>query len=314
MPRQVVITDCDLGPTDAEERILRAGLGEDVVVHVADCRSAEDVIAAGRDADALLVQWAPVPATVIAQLDRCRVISRYGIGVDMIDVAAARERGIEVLNVPHYCTEEVGTHAVAMLLALWRRLPQLDASVRRGEWSAKAVAGSARRLSGATLGLVGMGRIAAVVADAFRAFGTTVIAYDPYAALTQGVEQVELADLAARSDLVSLHCPLTEQTRSIVGGDFLERLPDGAVVVNTARGELVDVDALTAALAGGRLAGAGLDVFATEPLEADSPLRTAQNLLLGPHAAWCSVDALPALQAGAAENIVRFFTTASSPS
>ena len=109
MPRQVVITDCDLGPTDAEERILRAGLGEDVVVHVADCRSAEDVIAAGRDADALLVQWAPVPATVIAQLDRCRVISRYGIGVDMIDVAAARERGIEVLNVPHYCTEEVGT-------------------------------------------------------------------------------------------------------------------------------------------------------------------------------------------------------------
>ena len=304
---RVVITDCDLGSTDVEEQILRDTLGPDTEVLVAQCRTPQDVLAVGRDADALIVQWAPVPAEVIHQLERCRLISRYGIGVDMIDVRTAQARGIEVRNVPHYCTEEVATHAVSLLLALWRRLPQLDRSVRSGEWSAMAVAGTTRRLSGATLGLVGMGRIATLVAEVFAAFGTTVLAYDPFATPVDGIEFVPLAELATRADLVSLHCPLTEQTRNLVGAELLALLPDGAVLVNTARGGLVDVEALVAALSDGRLAGAGLDVFATEPLSMHSPLRTAPNLLLGPHAAWCSAEALPSLQAEAARNVTNYF-------
>jgi D-3-phosphoglycerate dehydrogenase len=306
-PRRIVITDCDLGPADAETAILRAAFGPDVEVLVGDCRSADDVLSMAADADALLVQWAPITAEVLSGLRRCSVISRYGIGTDMIDKAAAQARGIEVYNVPHYCAEEVATHAVALLLALWRRLPALDGSVRAGRWDAGGVVGDVGRLSGATLGLVGLGQIAAIVARVFRSFGTRVVAYDPYAAAADGIELVGLAELAARGDLVSLHCPLTEETRHVVDESFLAALRPHAVLVNTARGDLVDAEALTSALVGRRLAGAGLDVFGTEPLAPDSPLRSCPNLLLSPHAAWCSAEALPALRAEAAHNIVRHF-------
>lgn len=309
MGLRVVITDTDLGSTEIERRVLQDGLG-DVDLVVGSCATEDDVIALAADADALIVQWAPVSARVMDHLTRCSLISRYGIGVDMIDVAAARAHGIAVRNVPHYCVEEVATHAVAALLTLWRRLPQLDASLRSGTWNAADVMRGVTRLSDATLGLVGLGRIGSAVGRAFAGLGAHVIAYDPYAGERSDVELVELPELAARADLISLHCPLTEQTRHLVDRAWLAHVKPTAVLVNTARGPLVDEDAVADALIRGALAGAALDVFAEEPLPLGHRLRQdVPNLLLSAHAAWCSAEALPALQAQAAHNVVEHFRT-----
>jgi D-3-phosphoglycerate dehydrogenase len=315
MRLRVVITDCDLGDPAAEVSLLRERLDAEVVV--AACRTADDVLAASRDADALLVQWAPVTREVIAQLNRCQAISRYGIGLDMVDLDAAEERGVTVYNVPHYCTEEVATHTVAMLLALFRRLPQLDASVRNGQWDAPGVLRGRGRLSDATLGLVGLGRIGRLVAAPFLAMGTRVVAYDPgidgravaveTATGAGRIELTSLTEVAERSNLISLHCPLTADTAHVVGADFLRRVQPGTVLVNTARGGLIDIDALSCALQDDRIQAAGLDVFADEPLPADAPIRELDRVLLSPHAAWCSDAALPALKHEAANNLVRHF-------
>ncbi|AEV85061.1 D-3-phosphoglycerate dehydrogenase [Actinoplanes sp. SE50] len=299
----IVITDCDLGDTDIEEELLISGL--DARVTVARCKSEDDVIDAAGDADALLVQWAPITARVLEALPHLRAISRYGIGLDMIDLDAARTRGIEVANVPHYCTEEVASHAAALLLALWRRLPALDRSVRAGRWEPVPVMAGVKPLSSATLGLLGAGRIAQLTARPFTALGTRVVAYDPYATATPGVIELVGLDELADADLISLHAPLNAETRHLVDAAFLSRLKSHAVLVNTARGALVDTAALIDALRGERIAGAGLDVYETEPLPAHHELTSLERVLITPHAAWCSTDALPTLQRQAAENLLR---------
>lgn len=303
-PLRVVITDCDLGSTALEERVLTEQLG--AVVQVAACRTEGDVIKAGLDADALMVQWAPVTEAVVGSLTRCRLISRYGIGLDMIDVDAASRRGIAVANVSGYCVEEVATHAVSMLLALYRHLPQHDRSLRDGTWAPKGFPDTLR-LSEATLGLVGVGRIGSLVARVFSALGTRVIGYDPAPAGAPGIEFTSLDDVLAQSDLISLHCPLTPATRHIVDAAALEAMKPTAVLVNTARGGLVDQQALVSALERGTIAAAGVDVFEVEPLPAASPLLLAPNLLVTPHTAWYSRQALPALQAETVQNVVDFF-------
>lgn len=300
----VLLTDSDLGDRELEAGWLRDELGAEVVI--AECRTAEDVIAAVREhrPDAIVTQWAPVTAEAIdIARGTCRVISRIGIGVDMVDVAAADAAGIPVRNVPHYCTEEVATHAVALALALWRRLPQFDAEVRAGTWNAAAHVGDIGRLSNATVGLIGCGRIGLLVAKAFEVWGATVIVVDP-APANDPYERVTLAELAERSDIISLHVPLLESTRHVVGEELLTSLRRRPVLVNTSRGPLIDVPAAVRAVEDGRLRGLGLDVFEVEPLAADDPVRSAPNTLLAPHAAWCSAEALPDLRRGAIQNVI----------
>lgn len=300
----VVITDCDLGPADAEREVLKeAGLQ----LLEAACTTPQDVIEAARGASGLIVQWVSITAEVVAALDDCRIISRYGIGVDNVDVEAATRHGIAVANVSDYCLEEVANHAMALLLAAARRLPQLERGVRAGEWEPMDPAGRVRPLSETTLGLVGLGRTARLVAKAAQGFGMEVIAADPYVKdAPSGVAVVDLASVLERSDFISLHVPLSSATRRMIDAEALAKMRPNAILVNTARGGLVDERALIGALERGSIGGAALDVYATEPLPHDSPLRTLDNVILTPHAAWYSATALPRLQRGAARNVADF--------
>lgn len=303
MGPRVLITDIDLGDGELERDILVQRLDADVVV--LQCRTADDVVAAVTELDphALLVQWAPITQAVLDAAPSLQVISRFGIGLDMIDQTAAAARGIPVLNVPHYCTEEVALHAVALAFSLLRRLPQLDAELRAGTWDAARWAPDVLRLSTATVGLVGLGRIGRKVADAFAVWGARVLVHDP----VQGDDpypRVTLEELARSSDVISLHVPLLSETEHLVDAEFLARCDRRPILVNVSRGGLVDAAAVAAALASGGLAGAGLDVFATEPLPTDDALRAAPNTILTPHAARCSSAALPELRKLAALNVV----------
>lgn len=305
----ILLTDNDLGNRELETSWLVDALQARVVI--AECVTAADVAreVARVEPDAIVTQWAPIDArTIELAAPRCKVISRIGIGVDMIDVVAAERAGINVRNVPHYCTEEVATHAVSMAMALWRRLPQLDLEVRSGTWSAAAHAGDITRLSNATLGLIGCGRIGRLVARAFEVWGTHVVVHDP-ASGDDGYERVDLYELAERAHIISLHAPLTDGTRHIVDRRFFEAVRERPVLVNTSRGALVDVAAAVAAVREGRLRGLGLDVFEVEPLLAAEEVRSAPSTIITPHAAWCSAEALPDLRRGAIDNVIDVLQT-----
>lgn len=302
----VLLTDNDLGDRQMERQLLEKELDAKVVI--GNCVTEEDVIAAAAESapHAIVTQWAPITARVLDAAPECRFISRIGIGVDMVDLVAAKERGVEVKNVPHYCTEEVATHAVSMALALWRRLPQLDAELRAGTWNAAASAPEISRLSEATVGIIGGGRIGMMVARAFEVWGARILVVDPVAG-ADPYPRVSLADIAEQCSMISMHAPLMESTYHGIDEAFLSSLKHRPVLVNTSRGGLVDVDAVVDALASGQLRGAGLDVFEVEPLSADHAIRRAKNALLTPHAAWCSAEALPELRVEAMMNVVHAF-------
>jgi D-3-phosphoglycerate dehydrogenase len=270
------------------------------------CRTADDVAAACAEAEGILNTYAPVPGSTIDALPRCRAIARFGIGVDTIDLDRATARGVVVTNVPDYCTDEVAAHTLALLLAVWRRIAQLDRHVREGLWDPFA-AGSVPRLRGMRLGLVGAGRIPRAVAAVASALGLHVAAFDPYVPdedWPPGVERREaLDDLAAESDILSLHTPATPETRHIVNERLLRRMPRHAVLVNTARGPLVDTASLVRALREGWIAGAGLDVLEQEPPEAGADLLGIDAVVVTPHAAFYSEESLAELQRKAAEQL-----------
>src|SRR5215467_9660791 len=236
---------------------------------------ADDILAVARDADAILVTYAKLPSELLQQLTRCKAIGRFGLGVDNIDVPAAAARGIVVTYVPDYCMQEVSDHAMALLLALARKVPFSNKLVQAGRWEMPAVA-PLRRLEGQVLGLIGFGNIPRAVAPKAKAFGLKVVAYDPYAAkevfATAGVESVSFDDLLARSDFISVHAPLMPATRGLVNAAAFAKMKKCALIVNTARGPLIDEPALIAALDSGHLGGAALDVVTTEPLAKGSPL------------------------------------------
>ncbi|MBI4539849.1 MAG: phosphoglycerate dehydrogenase [Gemmatimonadetes bacterium] len=255
-------------------------------VEMAPRASAEQLARAVDDCDALIVRsTVRVTRELLGRARRLRVIGRAGVGVDNIDVKAATERGIAVLNAPAGNTVSAAELSFALMLAIARKVPAADRSIREGEWARSRFAGM--ELLGKTLGLVGLGRIGTEVARRGRAFGMRVIAYDPYLAADRaealGVERASFEDLLAAADFISLHVPLTEATRGLIGEAELGRMRATAFLINTSRGGVVDEPALVRALEAGRIAGAALDVFATEPLATDSPLRAAPNLVLTPH-------------------------------
>ena len=305
---KVLVTDTEYSSLDLEAGVLAAA---DHELGVASCRTAEDVIEAGAGVDAMLVQYAPITAAVFEALPQLGLVSRYGVGVDAVDTEAAREHGVWVCNVPDYGTTEVALHAVALLLALLRNLAGHDREVRAGHWDYH-LGGELRRPSSLTLGVVGLGRIGRLTAERAAPWFGTVVGYDPYlpdAAWPEGFERVDLPEVFTRSSAVTLHLPLTDETRGLVGFDLLERMPPGSYLVNTSRGGLVDLDALLDALESGRLAGAALDVLPQEPPPSDHPLLTHPRALITPHVAWYSAEAEVELRRKAAQNIVDWART-----
>ena len=305
---KVLVTDADYSSLDIEAEVLAAA-GHELVV--ASCRTPQEVIAAAAGVDALLVQFAPITAEVFEALPQLRLLSRYGVGVDVVDTEAARDHGVWVCNVPDYGTTEVAMHAVAMLLALLRNVAGHDREVRAGHWDYH-LGGQLRRPSSLTLGVVGLGRIGGMAAERAAPWFGAVVGYDPY--LTDSdwpnrLERLSLEDLFARSSAITLHLPLTDTTRGLVGTDLLGRMPSGSYLVNTARGGLVDLDALLEALDTGRLAGVALDVLPQEPPPQDHPLLTHPRALITPHVAWYSAEAEIELRTKAAQNIVEWART-----
>jgi D-3-phosphoglycerate dehydrogenase / 2-oxoglutarate reductase len=270
--------------------------------------NADDIVAVAKDADAVLVTYAKLTREVLTQLTRCKAIGRFGLGVDNIDLAAAKEKGIAVNYVPDYCVREVSDHAMALLLALIRKIPLSNKLVQSGRWEMPAVV-PIRRIEGTVLGLVGFGHIPRLVAPKAQAFGIKVIAYDPFAKAevfqAAGVESVDLDTLLQSSDYVSVHAPLLPATRGMMNAAAFAKMKKGAYIVNTARGPLIDEPALVAALDSGQIGAAGLDVVATEPLVKDSLLLGRDNVIISPHTAFYSIEALNELQTKCATDVAR---------
>jgi D-3-phosphoglycerate dehydrogenase len=278
-----------------QEAIRRAG-GELVVD---SCATDAEVIERAGEAEVLFVASArPVTAALMDALPRCRLIARWSVGYDQIDVEAATARGIAVANAPTYCSEEVAEHAIALLLALARQLVWSHERMREGSW--RPLSGPVHRLAGRTLGIVGCGRIGAKVAARALGLGLSVIAYDKYrsdeALRAIGVTPRTFDEVLAEADYLSLHVPRTAETRHLIDAAALAALKPEAMLINTSRGPVIDEAALIESLSSGRLAGAGLDVFEEEPLDPDSPLRSLERVILTPHVAAYSLESIEALR------------------
>jgi D-3-phosphoglycerate dehydrogenase len=287
----VVKTDgfIDVGPA---QLAYFDGMGIEFVERT--CLTEPEMIAACAEADALMVLREPVNRSVIGKLRRCKVIGRFGVGLDTIDVPAATEAGIRVTYVPDANFQEVAAHALAMMLALVRRLPRYDRALRGGHWRAMQDGSGMRRLDRLTLGIVGYGRIGRDLARKAKGLGLTVAAYDPHIPAAgieaDGVRVMQLDALIAGVDILTLHVPLSATTRNMIDAAAIATMKPGAVLINVSRGGLVDEAALAAAIADGRLAGAGIDTFATEPPDASHPLFALDNVIVTPHAAHFSVE------------------------
>ncbi len=303
---RMVVTDHAFVHT-AHEEAVAARVGAELSVH--QCSGAEETTEAVRGAQVALVNFAPMGEEQLAAMAPGATVVRYGVGVDNVDLAAAQRLGVQVANVPDYGVDTVADHAAALLLALLRRLPVYDHGIRRDGWVPPGRVGALPSFPTMTVGLVGAGRIACSLADRLRPFGFRLLATDPFADADRvrehGIELVDLDELLPAAHAISLHVPVTPQTTHLVDGSFLARVRPGCVLVNTSRGGLVDETALARALAEGRLAGAGLDVFDPEPLAAASPLRELENVLFTPHAAFYSETSLDNLQRLAAEEAER---------
>jgi D-3-phosphoglycerate dehydrogenase / 2-oxoglutarate reductase len=305
---RVVITDFG-DPDNGPEATVFAASGLDVELIRGNVKSPAEVIPLVRQADAIIVQFATIDRTVIESLERCRIISRYGIGVDMIDIQAASDRGIPVANVPDFCIDEVSTQTVGFIIDLDRHTFALDKHVKSGQWGVSPPPSlPPLRLKGQTLGIVGLGKIGRVVAEKAACLGLHVVASDPFAdgesARTVGAELVELPELLRRADYVSLHCPLIPETRGLIGARELAAMKPSAYLINMARGPIVDQRALRAALTNGTIAGAALDVLEEEPPPTDEPLLHLDNVILTPHTSSWSVESLAQLRHDTAQNVV----------
>ncbi len=310
MSGRLVVLDSPFGDVDVE---IAAAAPYGVVVEDAGGVSGQAIVGAAGTAEGVLVQFGTLGADVIEQCPSWRVIGRYGVGVDNVDLDAATRHGVAVINVPDYCVEEVATHTAALVLAGSRKLAQSRALIDAGRWSDWQAIRPVGQLSTCTLGLVGVGRIGAEVARLLSPFFGRIIAHDPVQEPPPGVEPAELDEVFAEADVVSLHCPLTPETQDLVDAARLASMKSDAMLVNVSRGGLVDTAALAAGLRAGRPACAALDVLPQEPPDADDPLLGAPNLLLTNHSAWYSEVALVTLRRLLAERCGAYLTGAPVP-
>lgn len=268
-----------------------------------------DILRETEFADAVMVHFDQIDKDVISNLKNCRIIARSAVGYDNIDLDAASAAKIPVTNVPDYCVEEVSNHTLMMILNSAKKFNQLEANVKKGLWGDFAIAKPIHAVRGQTLGLLGCGRIARCLAVKAQVFGIKVIAYDPYikpeAVKDFGVTLVSREELLAQSDFISMHLLLNEDTRKSINADFFKKMKKSAIFVNTARGGLVDEDALIEALRTGEIAGAALDVLTEEGIDKDAPLQKFDNVIITPHAAWYSEQAFYTLLTSAAQEVVR---------
>ncbi len=304
---KVVLTDYPWDSLDVEKKTLD-GVAELVALQT---KTPQEFAPHIGDCDALLNTYAgPITGDLMAQMPKCKIIARYGIGVDTIDLDAATKAGIIVTNNPSYCIEEVAEHAMALLLACARKIALYDRLVRAGRWEL----GPGKpmfRMAGSTLGLVGFGHISREVAARAAAFGMRVLFYDPFVKEGQfdvKAKKAELNALLRESDFISLHPPLMPQTRRMINDETLRLMKPTAFVINCARGPIIDTDALVRALDAKTIAGCALDVTDPEPLPDPHPLRKRENVIITPHAAWYSEQAMVGLQAGAPGEVRRVLT------
>ena len=302
---KVLITDYDFPDIDLERGIFAAASIELVA---GQCRTEQAVIEVAQGCSALLVQYAPITDRVLAALPQVGLASRMGAGYDTIDPAACARHGVWLSNSPDYGVGEVATHALAMALALQRHLPFYDRDVKAGNWHYLS-AGKINRAASLTVGILGLGRIGKRFAHLARNAFARVVACDPY--LIDGdfpayVERVTLQQLFETADIISLHVPLNDETRGMVNAALLSSVQPGTILVNTARGAVVDIDALLTALESGRVESAGLDVLPREPLPAEHALARHPRVLLSPHAAFYSIEAEIELRRKAALNVVQW--------
>jgi D-3-phosphoglycerate dehydrogenase / 2-oxoglutarate reductase len=303
MTTTVLVTDYAWASLDVERAVL-AEAGAELLVAMSGTE--DELLRLAPQADAILTCFRQVTAAVLNAAPRCRTVARYGVGVDNIDVRRATELGMVVSNVPDYCVDEVSDHTAALILALTRKVVLYARQVASGGWDNTAF-GPMRRLRGQTLGLLGYGAIARRVAQKMSGFGMDIICHSlglRPGDTDDGITVVDSREeLFARADVLSVHVPLTDATRGMIGVDTLRLMKPSALLVNTARGPIVDTAALAAALGDGRLAGAALDVLPSEPPEVNDPLLGIDNVILTPHAAFDSVEAVNELRHKAAANV-----------
>lgn len=303
----VAVTDSVFPNLDPAREVLSKVSAD---LHLASEPTPDGILKVARDADAILTTYAKVTAEMIPQLTRCRIIGRFGIGVDNVDIPAATGKGIVVTRVPDYCLDEVSDHAMALLLSSVRKIPFLNARTQGGTWEMKAAV-PIHRLRGTVLGLVAFGQIPQLMAPKAKSFGMRVVTYDPYIpqeVLTKaGVERVEFDELVKVSDYISIHTPLMPATHHMFNADVFKRMKPTAYVINTARGPIIDEAALAEALDKKEIAGAALDVMEKEPTTS-SPLFGRPNVIITPHSSFYSEESLVDLQTKAAEEVVRVLT------
>jgi len=297
---KVVITDCDHPSVEIEKEILSEIDPEFLLAH---CNTEDEVIKAAQDADGIINQYAPITRRVIESLKGCKVIARYGVGVDNIDIKAATEFGIIVANVPDYCVDEVSTHTMALILACARGITLLNGKIIEKIWNF-TLAKPLFRTKGKTIGLFGLGKIARAVAQKASGFGFKIIADDPYVSkVNREIKLVKFSQLLSDSDFISIHTPLTDETRHSFGENELKTMKKTAYLINTARGSIVDEEALYKALKKRWIAGVALDVMEKEPPDWENLLPKLDNLIITPHISFYSEESYVELKTKVAEAV-----------
>jgi D-3-phosphoglycerate dehydrogenase len=305
---KVLITDYAWASIEPERQVL-AEIGAELIA--AETGEEAELLTLAPTMDGILTCWKPVREPVIAAAKKCQIIGRCGIGLDNIDVEAATEHGIVVTNVPAYCMDEVSAHAMGLLLACARKIPRFDRNVRKGTWD-QNIGPAMRRIRGKTLGVIGFGRIARSIVPKAKAFGLTINVCSPRTdpALIQqhGAQKVSFSELLATSDFITIHAPLTPETQHLFSHAEFQAMKPTAILINTARGGIVDTAALTAALRNAEITGAGLDVLETEPPDESEELLTLDNVVVTPHAAFMSEESILDLEVAAATCVVQVLT------
>lgn len=312
--QKVVITDYTFPNLSIEQNILNPTNCE---LSGHQCKTPESLIKIVRDADYVITQFAPINAQVVNSMEQAKIIVRYGIGYDNVDLNAAALKGIPVCNVPEFCTNEVADHTIGLILATTRRLIQNHLATCNNNWGLAVPLNQMQSLSKMTVGLVGFGRIGRAVAKRLIGFGSKIMVADPVISEKvihqAGCEPVHIDNLLSKSDVISLHCPSTEETRWMINESSISKMKMGAILINVGRGDLVDPDALSSALNKGQISATGLDVFSPEPIPVDHPILKMENVILGSHIASASEHASITLRETAARTILKSINKESLP-